>query len=526
MKTPSTVPQAGALSRTFRATFIGALLPALLLLLTIQSGHAGSATWSSNPGDENLWASSVNWVPQTVPDGPNDTATFATSSVTYVDIDMVNDFSRTVDGINFVPGADAFTIQVNSASLHFAGVGITNDSGITQNFLANGIKGGSKFYFDGTSTAGSLTAFTMLGGSNITRGYFGIVYFNDQSSAASGSFTLQGGSGNNRFGAEAFFSSTSTLDHASFTVDGGLHGARGGLLSLANSANAAQSTLIANGGTRSSAGGIISFKDDSLGGEARVLVYGNGELERTLGELDISAHNPPGATIGGLEGNGLVFLGANSLTVGANNLTSVFSGVIQDGGASGGTGGSLVKSGKDTLTLSGANTYTGGTTVSQGTLSIGNLTGSATGTGAVQVNHGTLAGTGAISGAVTVGATSGASLAPGTTGTTGTLSVASSLTFGFRASYKADLNSTTVRAEEVTAFGVTISSGARIAIDDLGSGTLAPGTVFTVISNTAATAIAGTFSNLADNSALTVGSNTYLVSYEGGDGNDLTLTVQ
>jgi hypothetical protein len=168
----------------------------------------------------------------------------------------------------------------------------------------------------------------------------------------------------------------------------------------------------------------------------------------------------------------------------------------------------------------------GGTTVSQGTLSIGNLTGSATGTGAVQVNHGTLAGTGAISGAVTVGATSGASLAPGTTGTTGTLSVASSLTFGFRASYKADLNSTTVTADEVTAFGVTISSGARIAIDDLGSGTLAPGTVFTVISNTAATAIAGTFSNLADNSALTVGSNTYLVSYEGGDGNDLTLTVQ
>ena len=46
------------------------------------------------------------------------------------------------------------------------------------------------------------------------------------------------------------------------------------------------------------------------------------------------------------------------------------------------------------------------------------------------------------------------------------------------------------------------------------------------ISNTAATAIAGTFSNLADNSMLAVGSNTYLVSYEGGDGKDLTLTVQ
>lgn len=219
-------------------------------------------------------------------------------------------------------------------------------------------------------------------------------------------------------------------------------------------------------------------------------------------------------------------MGANGLTVGSNNLSSVFSGVIQDGGASGGTGGSFVKSGKGTLTLSGANTYTGGTTISQGTLSIGNTTGSATGTGPVEVNRGTLAGTGEISGAVTVAAgTASAFLAPGAAGRTETLSVQSPLTFGSRAGYKADLNSTTATADEVVAFGVTISSGARISIDDLGSGTLTPGTAFTVISNTAATPIAGTFSNLANGAIMNVNGNTFQASYKGGDGNDLTLTV-
>ena len=54
---------------------------------------------------------------------------------------------------------------------------------------------------------------------------------------------------------------------------------------------------------------------------------------------------------------------------------------------------------------------------------------------------------------------------------------------------------------------------------------LATGTVFTAISNTSANAISGVFANLPDNSTFTVSRNNYQVSYEGGDGNDLTLTV-
>ncbi len=46
------------------------------------------------------------------------------------------------------------------------------------------------------------------------------------------------------------------------------------------------------------------------------------------------------------------------------------------------------------------------------------------------------------------------------------------------------------------------------------------------VNNAAAGRIAGTFNNLPDGSTLIVGSNTYKANYEGGTGNDLTLTVQ
>jgi hypothetical protein len=77
----------------------------------------------------------------------------------------------------------------------------------------------------------------------------------------------------------------------------------------------------------------------------------------------------------------------------------------------------------------------------------------------------------------------------------------------------------------VVALGVTINAGAQTLFADLGSGTFTVGSFFTVIDNTSATPIAGTFSNLPDGSTFTNNGNTYEVNYEGGDGNDLTLTV-
>jgi autotransporter-associated beta strand protein len=73
-------------------------------------------------------------------------------------------------------------------------------------------------------------------------------------------------------------------------------------------------------------------------------------------------------SIGSVEGSGTVSLGANTLTVGNNNLDTTMSGVISDGGAASGTGGSLIKAGTGTLNLAGPNTYTGATEVNAGVL--------------------------------------------------------------------------------------------------------------------------------------------------------------
>jgi hypothetical protein len=54
---------------------------------------------------------------------------------------------------------------------------------------------------------------------------------------------------------------------------------------------------------------------------------------------------------------------------------------------------------------------------------------------------------------------------------------------------------------------------------------LTQGAVLTLIRNTSADPISGTFSNLPDGAIVNVNGNNLQASYEGGDGNDLTLTV-
>ena len=185
----------------------------------------------------------------------------------------------------------------------------------------------------------------------------------------------------------------------------------------------------------------------------------------------------------------------------------------------------MSKTGAGTLSLTGANLYTNGTTVTQGTLLVSNRTGSGTGTGQVSVNAGTLGGSGTIAGPVTVG--TGASLTPGA-GTNGqtTLTTQNALTLNSDATYtytfKAKKNK--ARTDLVIAIGVTIN-GATLNLTGQIQGSLKRGLTLTVISNTSANPISGTFSNLPDGAIVTVNGNNLRASYEGGDGNDLTLTV-
>ena len=103
-----------------------------------------------------------------------------------------------------------------------------------------------------------------------------------------------------------------------------------------------------------------------------------------IGTVNFTTSSP---NIGSLNGNGSVVLQnstGTALTIGyTNNLSSSFSGVISEATAG---EGSVIMASTNTLTLSGANTYSGATTVNTGTLLL-SATGSINNSTSVQVNN-------------------------------------------------------------------------------------------------------------------------------------------
>jgi autotransporter-associated beta strand protein len=305
--------------------------------------------------------------------------------------------------------------------------------------------------------------------------------------------------------------------NATFSGEGGTaSNGQGGLIDLFALPNSAQTVVIAKAGKSDGLGGHIVIENKAVVDLGQFRLLGNGWL-------DLSAITNGKTAIGSLAGSGLVSTAGQMLTVGNNNLDTTFSGMIEESGG-------LSKVGTGSLTLSGANTYTGGTTVSAGSLLVDNTSGSATGTKAVKVNGGTLGGNGIIAGAVTLGtgSGSGAFLAPaGGTAKPATLTIQKAITFNSDATYICTLQASKKKSanDEVVADGLTINSGAQFNLVAKAQGKLKSGTSFTVISNTASSPISGTFANLADGATLTVGNTNLQASYEGGDGNDLVLTV-
>ena len=315
------------------ALLLGSAAPAFAL------NPITSATWLQSPGS-NDWNTGANWTSNTV---PTDTASFGTSTVTTVTLSS----STSINAIVFNAGASAFTISVTPAgSLSINGAGLTNNSGVAQNFIVTRNSSGGLGYleFNGSASAGGANTIYTLNAPTVAGNYGGSITFAGGATAGSAVFINNGA---------AVLGATG----------GGILG--GSYTQFLESSTAGSATLIANGGTNGGTGGGIFFFNQATGGTARVIVNGNGFLDISgMGQ----PNEDPTLTIGSLEGSGNVYLGANNLAVGSNNLSTVFSGVIQDGGYSVGVGGSLTKIGTGSLDLTGANTYTGNTIVANGAL--------------------------------------------------------------------------------------------------------------------------------------------------------------
>jgi autotransporter-associated beta strand protein len=142
------------------------------------------------------------------------------------------------------------------------------------------------------------------------------------------------------------------------------------------------------------------------------------------------------STLGGLMGSRAVDMNGKTLSIGNNNQSTAYSGILSNG--------ALTKIGTGTLALTGANIYSGGTTVSSGKLLVNGDQSLAT--GAVSVGStGTLGGTGFIGGAVTV--TEGGILAPGDGA--GTLTVNNSVAMDNGSTYVWQLGASTADLVDV-----------------------------------------------------------------------------
>ena len=146
----------------------------------------------------------------------------------------------------------------------------------------------------------------------------------------------------------------------------------------------------------------------------------------------------------------------------------------------------------------------------------------------MRVNKGSLVGNGIIGGAVMIGSGNGSTafLDPqGVTTEVATLTIQGELTISGSGVYNYQVDTTNSSSDEVIANGVTIVSGGRFQLNESSDTQLPLGTVLTAINNTSSLEIRGRFANLPDGAIVSGGSNSYQVNYEGGDGNDLTLTV-
>jgi autotransporter-associated beta strand protein len=342
-----------------------------LVGLAANSAQAATETWT---GATDTWNTAGNWSGTNLPPISGDSLIFGAAGAggTTLNNDLTS-AAFNVAGITFNSAASAYTIGGNDFTLTG---GITNSSTTKAQIINNAMA---------FTTARTITTSNAAAG--ITLG--GVL------SGTGGSLVITGP------GAVTISNASNSFNNG-VTIGNGTGSGNTGILRAAASGALGSGTVTTTGNASASrlelTSGITLSNAISLGGVASTT---------TSGIQNISGSNTLSGTIdlqsGGVEHQiqsdaGLLTLGTATATAITTTTTSARNVTLQgagDGavvgniidGTNGGTRAITVKkAGAGTWTLSGANTYTGGTTINLGTILLGNN--SALGSGTVLLGSG------------------------------------------------------------------------------------------------------------------------------------------
>ena len=327
-----------------------ALTTGVMLLAVLPSAHA--QTWSGNASGNNTWGNATNWVGSVAP--------VANGALTF------NGTTQTTTNNNF------------AANTTFGTINFTNNgsAGQTGNFTLNG----NAITVGGTITTTAATTGTLTDTINLN-----LILNSNRNINIGASHNLI----INGLISESVAGSTfSKIGSGNLTVTNNLNSFTG--LVTTQASGILNVTSIANGGSVSAlgAGTQIQFGSANQGGTLN-FTAGAASNNRTVLIGDNTSNTTSGGTIQNNTANGagtLVFTASNfnsaqtsanltrSLTLGgANTDANEIQGIIADNNTAGGGTIALVKADAGKWILSGANSYTGNTTISNGTLSVSSL---------------------------------------------------------------------------------------------------------------------------------------------------------
>jgi fibronectin-binding autotransporter adhesin len=297
----------------------------------------------------------------------------------------LNNFAQSLGSLiggpasNVILGSAALTVGANNTDAIFQGV-ISGAGSVTKVGTATWTLSGANNYGGGTTVSGgALVGSTASLQGNIvndatvsfdqvfTGTYTGnMIGSGSLTKSGTGSVTLTGtntySGGTTVSGGRLIGSSSSLqgdiLNNAAVTFDQPVAGAYTGVMSGTGSLTKAGAGALTLFGSNTYTGATIVSAGTLRAGTAAVFSPPTQVSVAGGAVLDLNSFNH---TVGAVDGAGNISLGSAILTTGGANTNTVFGGTIS------GTG-SLVKQGTGSLSLTGPNTYSGGTVVSGGLL--------------------------------------------------------------------------------------------------------------------------------------------------------------